>query len=604
MIDPTTWRTLAWVAVFATITLVQVAVATGGKMSFSDPPEGYLHLQAEAFLAGQLHLVQGPSPDLLALEDPYDVAKNFNLRMPDAILYEGRYYLYWGPVVAALNAVLWRVLGYELPASIFMLSFVTGAGCLFFLIARELQRALFPTVSAAWAMAAAAAFMVGGGHFLLLSRLIVHHFAAAAGGFFILAAIWCLLTGLLRQRYHNARILLGGTCLGLAMGSRVTLVAYVVAVSLVLFIRAVVRSSPRNRADFLLVLFPAATAVLLLLSYNMVRFGSPLEFGLRYMLTGLPGNPNDGSLLYVPKQFGLYVLSYPIWSPFFPFSEVGFRAPFLDGPGDNTDSRAASLFIMAPLTILSPIAIVAITRMRSSCELIRVIVTSLALGSLGTLAGLMMFYWSAARYLEDVIPGMSVLGSVGLFALADRVAQLRPMMRVMKSVAFLLVSFSVFVSLVVALPHFQVGHPNSYSRMGFMLDRMVGSVVQKAIPESWPEIYLSNRNTGRPRGMFYPESAPVTFDIPVDVEQFSLRLTSLVELPVGLILDVDGETIVPAPLRMGSQLIDFQLPRSSVARKGVARFRMPQELLVPAGTLLPIQVSEIVAKSRADSPIK
>src|SRR4051812_11161151 len=61
----------------AIVMIVHTAIATGGTLRFDDSPEGHVQDQAEAFLAGQLHLKQGPSPELLALDDPYDVDKNF-----------------------------------------------------------------------------------------------------------------------------------------------------------------------------------------------------------------------------------------------------------------------------------------------------------------------------------------------------------------------------------------------------------------------------------------------------------------------------------------------------------------------------------------------
>ncbi len=50
---------------------------------------------ADAFARGQTHLPVEPAPELLALPDPYDPVANAPYRFHDALLYQGRYYLYW-----------------------------------------------------------------------------------------------------------------------------------------------------------------------------------------------------------------------------------------------------------------------------------------------------------------------------------------------------------------------------------------------------------------------------------------------------------------------------------------------------------------------------
>ena len=64
------------------------------------PQHRYYNLLADAFRAGQTSLLVTPSPELLALPNPYDPAQNAALRLHDATLYRGRYYLYFGPTPA------------------------------------------------------------------------------------------------------------------------------------------------------------------------------------------------------------------------------------------------------------------------------------------------------------------------------------------------------------------------------------------------------------------------------------------------------------------------------------------------------------------------
>src|SRR5690349_12670670 len=65
----------------------------------------YFDLQANAFYHKQVALLEKPDPILLALSDPYDMelrSKSGAQSIFDLSLYQGKYYLYWGPMPALL----------------------------------------------------------------------------------------------------------------------------------------------------------------------------------------------------------------------------------------------------------------------------------------------------------------------------------------------------------------------------------------------------------------------------------------------------------------------------------------------------------------------
>ena len=62
----------------------------------------YMQL-SDAFAHGQVSLLVEPDPALLSLEDPYTLANRENISYPwDVVFYQGKFYLYWGPVPALL----------------------------------------------------------------------------------------------------------------------------------------------------------------------------------------------------------------------------------------------------------------------------------------------------------------------------------------------------------------------------------------------------------------------------------------------------------------------------------------------------------------------
>ncbi len=65
---------------------------------------------SEAFLRGRLSLLIEPSRELLSLQDPYDPEQNKKLRLHDASLYRGHYYLYFGPAPVFTTFMPWRLI--------------------------------------------------------------------------------------------------------------------------------------------------------------------------------------------------------------------------------------------------------------------------------------------------------------------------------------------------------------------------------------------------------------------------------------------------------------------------------------------------------------
>ena len=190
------------VAAIALVMFAHAAIATGGTLRFDDEPEGHVQELAEAFLAGQLHLKNGPSPEMLALDDPYDVDKNFEIRRPDAVLFNGKYYWYWGPVPTLLHAGWMLLTGQSPPVSASFLVYVTGGALLFLVAAHWLRLSVFPTVSPWWTLIGFVAFALGGTNPLLLSRLIIHQEVIAAGGFFVLPGAASLIRAFMTAQHR------------------------------------------------------------------------------------------------------------------------------------------------------------------------------------------------------------------------------------------------------------------------------------------------------------------------------------------------------------------------------------------------------------------
>src|SRR5258708_7322844 len=87
---------LAAVAALVGFYYLWQARAGNGPFEWGHDLDGYYNQLAQGFAAGHLYVPAQPSPQLLALPDPWDPKVDGSLRRQDMALYRGHYYLYFG----------------------------------------------------------------------------------------------------------------------------------------------------------------------------------------------------------------------------------------------------------------------------------------------------------------------------------------------------------------------------------------------------------------------------------------------------------------------------------------------------------------------------
>ncbi len=134
---------LAWLLCSA----LYLWTARAGSGSKPDWPPIWMHYTylINGFLNGHTSLSLAPAPELLALPDPYEPTANELWRLHDASLFEGKFYLYYGPTPVVLLTLPWKVLtGSDLKLPTASVAFaVAGFGALALLVAR-IRRRFFP----------------------------------------------------------------------------------------------------------------------------------------------------------------------------------------------------------------------------------------------------------------------------------------------------------------------------------------------------------------------------------------------------------------------------------------------------------------------------
>ena len=186
---------------FAVIEVTYLFIVSAGR--FTDWPTylTFLDDQAEGFRAGHLHFAIEPAAALLAKANPFDPAWK-PLWYWDASLYNGHYYLYWGPVPALLLAgfktlcrVHTRVGDQYVVFALTSLQALAGL-----LLIDRAHRRLFPALPGVFVVLAVAVFafvnptlynlaragvyeaaIVGGHAFLVTGLLFAFHAVTSAG---------------------------------------------------------------------------------------------------------------------------------------------------------------------------------------------------------------------------------------------------------------------------------------------------------------------------------------------------------------------------------------------------------------------------------------
>src|SRR4051812_15206970 len=139
------WVVLSLAVLF--VWMVYVFFVTAGTFSHWPTYNANYDLLAEGFRAGHLYIPVLPAPQLLAAADPFDYS-NRPYWFWDMSFYKGHYYLYWGPLPAAILALVKNVFRFSSRIGDQYVVFWSYAiyilsGSLFI---ERMSRRLFPTV--------------------------------------------------------------------------------------------------------------------------------------------------------------------------------------------------------------------------------------------------------------------------------------------------------------------------------------------------------------------------------------------------------------------------------------------------------------------------
>jgi hypothetical protein len=449
--------------------------------------QDYYNLLVAGFRKGSLAL-DIPVPDALRnAENPWDPAKRPPDSAPhDVSYYNGHFYLYFGVVpVATLFWPFRAVVGHDLPLVYAMLVYSIGAFLLASWLWLRLVRDNFPRAGLTTKLAGMAAAGLAGGQLVLARRASIWELPIAAGHYFV---VWMLVSGYLALRSRRPWVWLAvsGLALGLAVGSRPTLVA--AGAGLAVIVAGVGAqafekgrcwgAAKRGTLAAVAAGGPLAAVLAALLAYNHARFGRLTEFGLNYQLTGgVESKVRHFSLSYVPFNFSVYFLQPPQWGRYFPFLNPISAPPA--PPGYYGIEFVYGALVICPV-IWWAICLPAGLRSAVRGSAISPFAASVAATAAATTALLLCFNTAAARYMADFVPWWVWLGVLGWAGLEHRLSAERSSWRITRALLRAAFAASAALSCIVAFCAsvelhgiLRFSNPGAYSKVARVFDAPV-----------------------------------------------------------------------------------------------------------------------------------
>ena len=466
------------------------------RVELTGQKHDYYNLLVHGLLKGHLYLDVPVPPALTRLVNPYDPAKNANWGMHDVSYYQGHFYLYFGVTPVLLLFLPYHVLtgGADLPQFLGNAIFCTVGLLAVAAILIAVRRVYFPR--ARMGMLLLGILTAGLGSFTLatMNRPSFWELPIAAGYGCTMVSLWGVYQAL-HARHAVWWLVLAGLGFGLAVGARPVYAPAGVAL-LVPLLEQWRRGRREGRwrvwpsrdwwAQATALLTPVAVCAVGLALYNYERFGNPLDFGLRYQLTG--GDQLHSKLFsvsYLPFNWRVYFLEPAHWSRYFPFVQVAAMPP--RPPGYYSTEFVYGLLTDLPaIWLVLPALVGVIGWARGQWPALAAFVATAALWAVITAGVLMCFNTAAARYMADFTPVFMLLGVVGALGGGHYCARLPGVMAASaRTVLAAMLAFTAFFGLMAGFQLHglsRIQRPTAYAALErffnqpvYWVERMAGT---------------------------------------------------------------------------------------------------------------------------------
>lgn len=440
-----------------------------------DATSNYYSLLATAFRRGELSLPLKPDPALLALPNPYDPAAREDMKVPlDLSLYNGKFYLYWGPAPALLLAIAQPFLPGRIGEADLLFLFMSGIFLSQFSLLIRISDRYFPATPK-WLLVLSIVLAGFANPALwLLSQPKIYEAAIAGAQFFFIAGFVSAIVALDRPSPSGWGLALAGILWSLAVNTRTVAVFPVIFMTIMIIywlLRTRGPSLPRLMGKLASLGLPLLIGALSFVGYNWARFGSLLETGFTYQLAG-PHLQEHLSELFLPGYIWQNLYNYVLHPyeirPSFPFlypirGVTHAILAWIPLPEFYTAQAIAGFLPAVPFTIF---AIVPVTRLwkqffsrkneeRPGPDPISLSLNWLLASLIGSFAAaflsLLAFFWAAMRYAEDFMPALILLSIIGFWQGYPSLSQKPKTGKMYAIFGVILAGFSIICAILLAL---------------------------------------------------------------------------------------------------------------------------------------------------------
>lgn len=288
----------------------------------------------DAFKKGQVELDIKPGQELLALANPYDRSQRLASGVShlwDHLLYEGKYYSYYGIAPVLLLFLPYNLItGYYFPGHIAV--FIFGIiGIIFLsLFYNAFMKRFFKNIpSSLYAASLVMLQGVTGVWFCFSSPKFYEIAQLSAFAFVCMGAYLIISSNVIGEgKISNIRLCLSSVCLSLSVLCRPTSALYCIAALILIYAGFKKKRDSGNKKYipyFISALLPFVVIGGVQMVYNYLRFGSVFDFGIDYSLT-----INDFTKTEYHTEFAVigvfnYLFAPPVFtdiSPYFDFNRV------------------------------------------------------------------------------------------------------------------------------------------------------------------------------------------------------------------------------------------------------------------------------------------
>lgn len=417
-----------WVVIF----LIYVWFVTYGTFTNWDHTSNYYSQLSNAFNNGRLYLDVKPCEAILDMTDPYNPENRpCQEEIWDMSLYKERIYLYWGPVPALLISPIQLLFNLKITDIFLDFFFYAGLVIVNSMLILKLRKNFFPNISMLNVFCCIVLISLISPVLWALIPATIYGTAIGAGNFFLMGGVYFALIAFEQNPFIDSkRLFLAGLMWTCSVGSRALNAPSIVLLAVLTAIWVVkMAPGPYNWRQYTRMIFPLFIPLIFgaiaMGWYNWARFGSPLEFGLRYQITFFNLN-RDLVFTFQPDYFFLNLYVY-FFQPFklissFPFiipiySPVIFAEHNIIPVKMYFAGRMTGLLFCAPFLLLVLVHFFVKKHVRTANPVYGFVVYGLTSSSLMGFWGLMFFFFGQMRYLVDIISQTTLLAILGYWHL-------------------------------------------------------------------------------------------------------------------------------------------------------------------------------------------